>query len=83
MKKRVLYSGFSLALAGLLLLFGAGCSTEGEKQQTEEKGRIDKMTDQAADSAVKKIRTPMDKARETQHLGDKRAEEIDKLMQKQ
>lgn len=83
MKKRLLHSGLSLAFAGFLLLLPAGCSTEGEQQQAEEKGRVEKMTDQAAETAVKKIRTPMDKARETQNLGDKRTEEIDKLMQKQ
>ena len=65
-----------------LLILGSGCSSS-EEQQVEEKGRIDKMTDQAAETAVKKIRTPMDKARATQDLGDKRLEEMDKALQKQ
>ena len=41
------------------------------------------MTDQAAETAVKKIRTPIDKARATQNLGDERVEEMDKALQKQ
>jgi hypothetical protein len=41
------------------------------------------MTDQAAETAVKKIRTPIDKARTTQNIGDDRVEEMDKAIQKQ
>ena len=72
----------SLLLAGFLLVISLGCSKNGE-QQAEEKGAIDKMTDQAAETAVKKIRTPQDKARATQNLGDERVKEMDKALQKQ
>jgi hypothetical protein len=41
------------------------------------------MTDQTAEKAVKKIRTPMDKARSTQDLGDDRMESMDKALQQQ
>ena len=60
-----------------------GCSKQEEEQIVEEKGAIEKMTDEAADKAVKKIRTPLDKARGTGNLGDKRLEEMDKVLQKQ
>jgi len=74
---------FLVALAlGILLVLPLGCSKTGE-QQAEEKGTIEKMTDQAAETAVKKIRTPQDKARATQSLGDERLEEMDKALQKQ
>lgn len=82
MVKRLFHYGLSTAVICLLLIGPAGCSKNGE-QQTEEKGRIDKMTDQAAETAVKKIRTPQEKARATQDLGEKRMEEIDKVLQKQ
>jgi hypothetical protein len=49
-----------------LLILPSGCSKNGE-QQAEEKGSIEKMTDQAADTAVKRIRTPQDTARFSKH----------------
>jgi hypothetical protein len=70
------------AVVSFLLVLPAGCSKRDE-QQSDEKGRIEKMTDQAAETAVKKIRTPMDKARATQKIGDDRLEEMDKTLQKQ
>ena len=69
-------------LASFLLILPAGCANDRE-QQAEEKGRIEKMTDQAAETAVNKIRTPQNKARDTQSLGDKRLEEMDRALQKQ
>ena len=69
-------------IISFLLVLPAGCSSN-QEQQVEEKGTIEKMTDRAAETAVKKIRTPQDKARATQNLGDKRLEEIDKALQKQ
>jgi hypothetical protein len=60
-----------------------GCSKQEDEQVVEEKGAIDKMTDEAADKAVKKIRTPINKARGTSNLGDERLEEMDKALQKQ
>jgi hypothetical protein len=70
------------AVVSFLLVLPAGC-TKNDEQQSDKKGRIEKMTDQAADTAVKKIRTPMDKARATQNIGDDRLEEMDKALQKQ
>ena len=70
------------AAVSFLLVLTAGCSNK-EEQQAEEKGRVEKMTDQAAEAAVKKIRTPKDKARATQNIGNDRLEEMDKVLQKQ
>jgi PBP1b-binding outer membrane lipoprotein LpoB len=82
MSKKSIYHFIDAVLVIFLLVLFAGCS-KNEDSQVEEKGRIDKMTDQAAETAVKKIRTPKDKARATQSLGDDRLEEMDKALQKQ
>ena len=55
-----------------VLLF-AGCSSE----------KVDDMTTEAADKAVKKIRTPLDKARATKNLGDERMKAMDEAIEKQ
>ena len=70
------------AIVTSLLIQFSGCSKNGE-QQAEKKGAIEKVTDQAAETAVKKIRSPQDKARASQSLGDDRLEEMDKALQKQ
>ena len=41
------------------------------------------MTTEAADKAVKKIRTPLDKARATKNLGDERMKAMDEAIEKQ
>ena len=82
MKKNLFYHFLGAAAFSFLLVLPAACSKKDE-QQAGEKGRIEKMTDQAAETAVKKIRTPIDKARTTQNIGDDRVEEMDKAIQKQ
>ncbi len=79
---KTFYYFLSAVIICSLLVLPSGCSKNGE-QQAEEKGAIEKMTDQAAETAVKRIRTPQDKARASQNLGDKRLEEMDKALQKQ
>ena len=69
-------------LISFFLICPIGCSKSNE-QQPEEKGRIQKMTDEAAETVEKKIRTPLDKARATQDLGDERMNDVDKALQKQ
>ena len=70
---------------GFVLVFQTGCTKNDAQQaeEIEEKGTIEQMTDQTAKAAVKKIRTPMDKARATQNLGDDRLESMDKALQQQ
>jgi len=82
MNKRYLGRVLVPALISLLLVFPMGC-TKSKEQQTEEKGKIEKMTDEAAETVEKKIRTPLDKARATQDLGNERVDEMDKALQKQ
>jgi len=82
MEKRFFYDVLTITAVALILVLSSGCAKQ-EEQQAEEKGRIEKMTDQAAETAVKKIRTPQDKARATQDMGDKRLEEMNKALEKQ
>ena len=75
----------SAVLLALVLILPAACTKNDEQQSdiSKEKSTIDQMTDQAAEKAVKKIRTPLDKARATKDLGDDRLEEMDKAVQEQ
>ena len=74
-----------IAVIVTALIFQNGCSNSSEQQaeEIEEKGKIEQMTDEVAEKAVKKIRTPINKARDTQNLGDERLESMDKAMQQQ
>ena len=60
---------------------GLGCSRE--KDAAEGKSGRDKITDQIANTAVKKITTPIQRAQETRKLGDDRLQEIDRALKKQ
>ena len=82
MNKRSQRYFWGVVMLSVLLVIGAGCS-KNEEQQPEGKDSIEKITDEAAEAAVKKIRTPQDKARATRNLGDDRLEAMDKALQKQ
>ena len=84
-RKRMFVRAVGVAVVVFCLIVGTGCSKNEEQQvvEKEEKGRIDQITDQAAEKAVKKIRTPIDKARNTQDFGDDRLESMDKLLKEQ
>ena len=45
--------------------------------------KVDEITTKAADTVVKKVRTPLNKARRTKDLGDERTDAIDKMMKEQ
>lgn len=83
--KKLLYYFIGIAAVVVVCFLQAGCTKNNEQQaqEIEEKGRIEQMTDQAAEKAVKKIRSPIDKARDTQTLGDDRMESMDKAVQQQ
>jgi len=76
---------FAAVVLALVLLLPSGCTKKDEEQgsNVEDKGRIEQMTDQAAQKAEEKIRTPLDKARSTKDLGDDRLETMDKVLQQQ
>ena len=60
----------------------AGCSQNDGGTQGEG-GSADKLTDRAAETAVTKIRTPLDKAREAAGQGEERAEEMERAVRQQ
>jgi len=66
------------------LLFLSGCAKEEEERVTEKaSGRVDEITTEVADAAVKKIKTPINRAKMTRNLGDDRTEAMDKALQNQ
>ena len=81
---KYVHRGLVAAAFGLVLILSCGCGKNEEPQAegTAEKSKIDQMTDQAAEKAVEKIRTPIDKARATKDLGDERTDAMDKAIQK-
>lgn len=75
---------FITALLILAPLLFTACSNEkAADNDQEETGAIDRLTTEAADTAVKKIRTPLDKARATQNLGEDRTKAIDQATEGQ
>ena len=64
-------TGTVLTVVISALLF-TGCAKEEEGITEKTPSKIDEITTEAADAMVKKIRTPINKARLTQDLGDKR-----------
>ena len=65
---------FAVLLASCLTV--AACSGSGEEKKADR--GVDKMTKDATEVIVKKIKSPLDAARMTKSLGDKHLEEIDK-----
>lgn len=64
--------------AVVLLFFCIGLSACSKEEEAEpEKGKIEQMTDEAADAIVKRIRTPLDKARSTKEAEDARVRALD------
>ena len=82
---KYLHQLITSALICFIFVFAAGCSKKEEQvaEETQDKGKIEQMTDQAAETAVRKIRTPQDKARATRDLGNEREELMDKVLQQQ
>jgi hypothetical protein len=70
----------AIALTVFVLCFSA-CSKG--KDAEPAKGKIEKMTDQAAEAAMEKIRTPLDKARAVQKMGEERMKAADESMEEQ
>ena len=70
-------------LAVALVVFSIGfyaCSKK-EEVEPEKKGAIEKMTDEVAHTAVKKIRTPIDQAHSARAVEEERAKAMDEAMQ--
>lgn len=71
-----------LAILLLVLLLGlGGCGGGGEAEP--EKSAVDAATDKAAETVVRKVRTPLDKAAATKNLGDERMKAMDEGLRQQ
>jgi len=75
---------FMLVLAILLaaLLFRVYSKDE-ESISDKASKKVDEITTEAADTVVKKVRTPLNKARGTKDVGDERTDAIDRAMREQ
>jgi hypothetical protein len=65
--KKTLRYAAAVAMGCLLLFFSASCS-----KGPDEKGRIEKMTEEAGKAAVDRIKTPIDKATEAKAQQEKK-----------
>jgi len=67
----------------VLLALAVGCTACSKEESPIEKvsAKVDKFNTENADKAVQAIKTPINKARATQSLGDERTEGIDQAMQ--
>jgi spermidine/putrescine-binding protein len=77
MKKMMTYCFLGLFLGGAALL---ACSNNNEAESEPEKGRIEKMTDKAAKKMVKRIRTPINKARSVKDQQEDRLNDMDESL---
>lgn len=71
----------NILLIGTTVLLFTACSSEEGNIAEQTSDKIDEITTEAADAAVKKIRTPLDKARATRDLGEERMKAIDQATQ--
>lgn len=81
MTKKLIHYGamiFFTACAGLL-----ACSNSNEAESEPQKGVIEKMTDKAAQKAVDRIRTPLDKARSAANQEEDRLNDLDESLKDQ
>jgi len=75
MKKIVTYLAIALFLSCAIFF---ACS---KKEDVEsEKGKIEKMTDRAADVIVEKIKTPIERARSVKDMEEERMRGIDETL---
>jgi hypothetical protein len=67
-----------------LVVFSIGFSACSKKEEGEpEKGAIEKMTDEVAHTAVKKIRTPIDQAHSARAVEEERVKAMDEALKDQ
>ena len=75
MKKIVIYLAIALFLSCTILF---ACSRNEDVEP--EKGKIEKMTDHAADVIVEKIKTPIERARSAKDMEKERMRGIDETL---
>ena len=70
-----------LVMALVVFSMGLCACSKKEEGEAEQKGAIEKMTDEVAHTAVKKIRTPIDQARSAKAAEEERAKAMDESLQ--
>ncbi len=75
-------TGTIVAILFAILLL-PGCSNDEESITEKASSKIAEINTRNADTMVKKIKTPIDKARLTRNLGDQRMEEMEKALAEQ
>jgi hypothetical protein len=70
-----------LVIALVVLSLGFYACSKKEEKEPEQKGAIEKMTDEVAHTAVKKIRTPIDQAKSAKAVEEERAKAMDEALQ--
>jgi hypothetical protein len=80
MKKMMTYCFLGLFLGGAALLACSNNKNNNEAESEPEKGRIEKMTDKAAKKMVKRIRTPINKARSVKDQQEDRLNDMDESL---
>ena len=70
-----------LVMALVVVSVGLCACSKKEEGEPEQKGAIEKMTDEVAHTAVKKIRTPIDQARSAKAIEEERAKAMDEALQ--
>jgi len=78
MKRQIVY----LAIASFVFCMSFSACSKG-KDEEPGKGTIEKMTDRAAESATKKSKTPIDKARTLQDKENERVKAMEEDLKKQ
>ena len=74
---------FSILMALTIILFVfTACSKEDSITEKAEK-KVDQITTKAADQAVKKVQTPINKAKITKSLGNDRMKAMDEAVRNQ
>ncbi len=71
----------SVLISLTVILLISACSGSEKKESISEK--IDRQTTEAAEKIEKKIRSPLQKARDTRKMGDRRLDEIDRGLDRQ
>ena len=78
MRRLVMYFAIPLLVLSVNVF---GCSKDEDVEPT--KGRIEEMTERAADVAIKKIRTPIEKARSVRNMEETRMRSVDETLKEQ
>ncbi|MGD9057024.1 MAG: hypothetical protein PVJ41_12530 [Desulfobacterales bacterium] len=79
MKKKMIFA-FMALLLGCVGLWACSSRNDSESDLESQKGVIEEMTDKAAQKAINRIRTPLDKARTAANQEEDRMNDMDESL---